>query len=128
MPSGRSTHKHKSMSNMTCQGYHLPFLFYLLLECRSTYKLVQNIICHGYTFNSLPRPCGTALRDTFYVHPGWVRDTFFCFHITRSVPSRTLASENVLRYNFVCSVSEIRVKSELEARLIHANLTFKCLI
>ena len=39
------------------------------------------------------------------------------FHVTRSVSSRTLASENVLRYNFVCSVTEIHVKSELEARL-----------
>ena len=28
VPSGRSTHEHNSIPNMTGQGYHLPFLFY----------------------------------------------------------------------------------------------------
>ena len=58
-----------------------------------------------------------ASRDTLYVHPGWVRDTFFVFTLHVLFLLARMHPENVLRYNFVCSVREIHVKSELEARL-----------
>ena len=49
VPSGRSTHKHKSMSNRTCQDYHLPFLFYLLLDHYTCCKTHNQLALSKYT-------------------------------------------------------------------------------
>ena len=66
VPSGRSTHKHKSMSNMTCQGYQSPFLFYLFLECRSNSTNRSKILFVRVT-HSIPDPCAYNTTHLLYV-------------------------------------------------------------
>ena len=62
MPSGRFTHKHKSMSNRTRQGYHLQFLLYLLLVCTCTYIQIKVKYYLSGLHIQFMTPVGTAGR------------------------------------------------------------------